>query len=307
MSLSELIQQKYDTRFSLAAIITAGTLVALIPPSTPVLIFCLLTGVSVGRALVAGIIPGIALTLVLVLVILVEGKIHPHKIPVADVEITWRQRFSSLTTLWPILVLFLVIIGGIYAGVFPPTVGGAVGASAALIYALLRRVDRRKITDAFKETVAINCQVFPIIISGFMFARLTALSGLADYLTQLVVGLQVPPLVVMAVVVVFYIIISFPLDLTPAMVITLPIFFPLLTALGFSPWVLCVVLTLMATLAAFTPPTGVTVYVAASIAKENVWGIWRAIIPWFIIMFAFLWLIILVPQLSTWLPNLMYK
>ena len=307
VAMPQLEKLKYDKPFCLAAIIAAGTLATLIPPSAPVITFCIITNASVGRSLVAGIIPGILLTLVFCVSIWIYGKISPQKVPATGgIQVSWREKFSSLTALWPILALFLLIIGGIYFGVFPPTVGGAIGAVGTLIYALVVRTDKRKIGRSFQNTVIMNSGIFPMLIAGFMFSRLTALTHIADYLTDFVVGLQVPPLLVMAIVVILYIIISFPMDLLPAMIITLPVFYPLLTNIGFSPYLLVVVCTLLMTLSVFTPPTGTAVYVVASMARVNPWDIWRGVIPWFITIFIFVWVIILIPPIATWLPNLFY-
>ncbi|MFX0200945.1 MAG: TRAP transporter large permease subunit, partial [Candidatus Hodarchaeota archaeon] len=190
VAMPELEKIKYDKPYCLSAIIASGTLVSLIPPSASILTFCLLTGASVGRSLVASIIPGLLLTLVFCISIWVYGKIKPEKIPIESdnsLKVSWREKFLSLTTLLPVLILFLLLVGGIYLGVFTPTAGGAVAATAILIYAFLTKVPFNKIADAFKNTVILNSQIFPLIIAGFMFARFTTLTGMTDFLLDFVV------------------------------------------------------------------------------------------------------------------------
>jgi tripartite ATP-independent transporter DctM subunit len=302
----ELLKANYHKGFCLAGITTAGVLAVLIPPSTPTIVFCILTNVSVGRALIAGIIPGILLTVAYCLTVWLYGKRYPERLPVTDVKETWQGRFFSLKPLWPIIVIFVLLIGGIYLGVFTPTVGGAIGAMAALIYALATRVSKRNIAEAFWNTAVINCTLFPMLVAGFMLSRFTAATGLADYLVDFVLNLHTSPLLVIAIVVLLYILISFPLELLPAMIITLPIFFPLLTGIGFDPFLLVVVLNLLMTLANLTPPTGTSVYLVAALANVNVVEVFRSVIPWFVVTFVYIWILILWPPLTTWLPNLLY-
>jgi C4-dicarboxylate transporter, DctM subunit len=309
VALPELLKYKYDKQFSLAAIATSGILDTLIPPSTGVLIFCLLTNLSIGRALVAGIVPGIVLTLIFFITIWVYAKIYPDRLPPADpnIKVTWKEKFSALGSIWPILFLFLVIIGGIYLGIFPPTVGGAVGCVVCIIYAITHRVSWKKIFNSFWDMVLINGQIFVLVISGFIFSRLISISGLTDVLISFVENINAPPLLVMLIVMILFILISFPLDLMPLLIITLPIFFPLLTGIGFNPFVICVAFLLLGTLGELTPPIGMSVFVTASLAKVSPAYIYKSVTLWFVITFIFMWIVILFPPLTTWLPDLMYK
>jgi len=306
VALPELIKHKYDKPFSLAAIASASVLSSLIPPSTGTLIYCLITGVSVGRALVAGIIPGIVLTILFMITVWIYGKFYPVKIPEYRIESTWKERWISLGTLWPVVMLFGLIIGGVYLGIFTPTVGGAIGAMAALLYALAKRVKNKVIINSFWDMVIINCQMFPMLITGMLFGRMAALTNLTDYLVAVVTGLHMPAFVVMAVFILLMLLISFPLDLGPVMVITLPIFFPLLTGIGISPYVLNVVWLLLGVLGALTPPIGMQVYMVATLAKVNVMEVFKGVVPWFIIIFVFLWIVILWQPMTDFLPNLLY-
>ncbi len=307
IALPELVKYGYDKRISMACIATAGVLAALIPPSIPILIFCILVNISIGKALIAGIIPGIITTLVLVLTVWVWGIINPRLVPKADVTITWQERLASLKLIWPIFFLFLLVIGGIYAGVFPPTVGGAIGACGIIIYGLARRMSKRRLLGSFWYMAVMNAQIFPLILAGFIFSRFIALSGLAKVLTDLIITVQLPPLGVMAIAVAFYIFMGCIMDLMSILIITLPIIFPLLTSLGFDPYATCIVLVFMIAIGGITPPIGMACFVVASAADVDPTEVFSGIIPFFLAMLVLVWIIILFPVVATWLPGLFFR
>jgi tripartite ATP-independent transporter DctM subunit len=308
LAMPQLEKYHFDKPLSLACIATAGILATLIPPSVPIVILCILVNISIGKALVAGIIPGILCALVLVITIWIVGILNPQKMPaITDVKATWRERFSSLTLLWPMLALFLLIIGGMYAGVFPPTVAGAIGAFGTMLYALARRTDKKKLGRCFWDMVLVNAQIFPLIVAGFLFGRFIALSGLAATFNDLIISVQVPPLAVMAIVLVFYIIVGCIADIMAVLIITLPIVFPLLTTLGFDPYAFLIILILMQGIAFITPPIGMQCFIVASLAKVDAMDVFRGVMPFFWAQLALVWLIIFFPGIVTWLPNLFYQ
>lgn len=306
VSLPELDRYGYDRRISLGCIAAGGGLSALIPPSVPIIIFCILAQISIGRALIAGIFPGILVALLLVLTIVVLGIISPNKLPRVDIKVTWKERFSSLTLLWPIIGLFILVIGGIYAGVFPPIVGGAIGASGVLIYSVARRVDRRRLLNSFWEMAIVNVQLFPLVIAGFLFGRFIALSGLPGTFIELIANLGIHPIGVMALVVVIYIFLGCVMELFAILIITIPLVVPILTALGFDQLTVCIVLVFMGNLAGLTPPIGLVSFFIAGMAKVDPTEVFRGILPFVIALFVAVWIVILVAPLTTWLPGLFY-
>lgn len=306
IALPELDKYGYDKRVSMACIAAAGVLATLIPPSIPILIFCVLVNISIGRTLIAGIIPGIITTVVLALTVWILGIINPKRIPVANVEISWKEKFSALSQVWPIILLFLLVIGGIYAGIFPPTVGGAIGSGGVLVYALAFKLGKRKIFGSFWETTVVNAQIFPLVMAGFIFSRFIALSGLANDLTDWIIAMELPPLGVMAVLILFYLFMGCVMDLMSILIITLPIVFPLVTGMGFDPYAMCIVLVFLIAIGSITPPIGLSCFVVASAADVDPMDVFMGIIPFFIALVVLVWLFILVPGLVTWLPNLLF-
>jgi len=307
IALPELEKYGYDKRISMACIATAGILATLIPPSIPILICCILVNISIGRALIGGIIPGILMTVVLALTVWILSIINPKSIPVSNVKIPFKEKASSLKLIWPIVFLFILIIGGMYLGIFPPTVGGAIGSGGIILYALALRIKKGKIPRAFWESVIVNAQIFPLVLSGFIFSRFIALSRLPNVITDYIVGMQMPALGVMAVIIIFYLFMGCVMDLMPILIITLPVVFPLLTGLGFDPYALVIILVFMIATGGITPPFGLSCFVVASAAKVDPMEVFHGVIPFFIASIVMLIILILFPDIVTWLPNLFYS
>jgi tripartite ATP-independent transporter DctM subunit len=305
-ALPELDRCNYDRSISTGCIAVAGNLASLIPPSVGIIIICLLVDASIGRALVGGIIPGILLTLLLMLMIQALGFFKPGKMPRQKVEVTWKQRFSSLGQIAPVLFIVLLVIGGMYIGAFPPTVGGAIGSVGVLIVAALKRMKPKVITHSFYETVLINAQLFPLIIAGFLFSRFIALSGLSESLLDLITQANLHPMALMLVIIIFYLFIGCVLEFLSMAIITLPIVYPLLTGVGFDPIATIIILVLLSEIALITPPIGLSAFLIAGVAKVPPETVFKGILPFFFTSLILLWLLVLFPAISTWLPNLFY-
>jgi C4-dicarboxylate transporter, DctM subunit len=306
IALPELQKQKYNKSLSMGAICLSGSLSGLIPPSIGIVIIAILTEQSIGRALVALIIPGALLALFASLAIWLMGTINPKAIPKADVQVSWKEKLLSLRLIWPVLFLFIIVIGGMYLGIFPPTVAGAIGAAGVLIYAVVLRVRMRTIASSFHETILINAQLFPLVLSGFLFARLIAISGLPGNLTDLITAAGLSPYMLMLVIVILYLIIGSVFEFLSMAIVTFPLIFPILVAAGFDPIAVLIIISLLGEMAALTPPIGLTAFVVAGVAKARPEEVFLGIIPFFLIGLALLWLIVFFPQLATWLPNLFY-
>jgi tripartite ATP-independent transporter DctM subunit len=307
IAVPQLDKYGYDKRLSMACIASAAVLITLIPPSMPIIITSILVNISIGRALIAGIVPGILLAIMLSLTVWIVGVINPKRMPVAtDIRVTWRERFASLKLLWPMIFLFVLMMGGMYAGVFPPTVGGAIGAAGILVYALaMRRMNKRQLFNAFWDSVVLNGQLFPMLIGGMIFARLVALSGLAQGFNDFLISVQMPPLGIMAIVLIFYLILGCVMDLTPIIIITLPIVFPILTTgLGYDPYAVVIILLFMGAIGSITPPIGMSCIIVAIAAETDVMEVYRGILPFFFVQLAIVVLLIFFPAIASWLPNL---
>ena len=306
LALPELDKQNYDRPLSMGAICLSGSLSGLIPPSIGMVILAILTEQSIGRALVGLIIPGFLLALLTMIGIWVIGAFNPKKIPKSTVQISWKEKLFSLVNVWPVLFIFVVVIGGMFLGIFPPTVAGAIGSAGVLIYAGVRRVRMRTITHSFYETILVNAQLFPLVFSGFLFARFIAISGLPRDLVNLITAANLSPYVLMIIIVILYLALGCVFEFLSMAIITFPLIFPILTAAGYDPIAVLVILAFLGEIAAMTPPIGLSAFIVASIARTKPEEVFRGIIPFFFIALALLWVIVFFPQLATWLPNLFY-
>jgi len=305
-ALPELDKCRYNRSLSTGCIAVAGNLASLIPPSVGIIIICLLVDASIGRALVAGVIPGILLALLLMLVVQILGFVKPAAMPKQTAVFTWNKRFSSLWQIAPVIFIVLLVIGGMYIGAFPPTVGGAIGSVGVLIVAALRRVTPRVVAHSFYETVLINAQLFPLIIAGFLFSRFIALSGLSEALLGLITRANFHPLALMLMIIIFYLFIGCVLEFMSMAIITLPIVYPLLTGVGFDPTATIIILVLLSEIALITPPIGMSVFLIAGVAKEKPETVFKGVLPFFAASVTLLWLMVFFPAIATWLPNLFY-
>jgi tripartite ATP-independent transporter DctM subunit len=305
-ALPQLDKYKYNRSLSTGCIATSGTLAVLIPPSVPIIIFCILLDVSIGRALVAGIIPGIILTVMLSLTIYIIARLRPETMPVADFKISWRERFRSVRLVGPVVLIIVLIIGGMYMGVFAPTVAGAIGSVGMLFIAAVRRIKPSILSRSFYETVLVNAQIFPLLISGFLFARFILLSGLSDNIMQLISQGNIPAWLLMMLIIIFYLFIGCVLEFLSIAVITLPLVFPVLTAAGFDPIATLIIIIMLSQIATITPPLGMAVFAVASIAGVRAEEVFRGILPFFFVCLLLTVLIVIFPQIATWLPGLMY-
>jgi tripartite ATP-independent transporter DctM subunit len=305
-ALPELEKHNYDKTLSMGCIAVSGSLASLIPPSVGIIIICILVDGSIGKALVAGIIPGILLVLLLMAAIQIIGLIRPEAMPRLKLQVTWKERFSSLALVGPVFFIILLIIGGMYFGVFAPTVGGAVGSVGVLIVALIKKTSFQSIKSSFFESVVLNAQLFPLIISGFLFSRFISLSGLASKLLQIIVDANLHPMLLMLIVVVFYLFIGCVLEFMSMAVITLPIVYPLLTGVGFDPIATIIILVLLSEIALITPPIGMSAFLIAGVTNVSPEIVFKGVIPFFFAALVMLWLLVLFPGIATWLPNLFY-
>ena len=223
-----------------------------------------------------------------------------------DRHITMRQKLASLRLLLPIFVLFALIIGGTFLGWFHATVGGAIGAAAVIIYALFKRIPMKKVGRAAWEGGHIFAGIYPIIIAGTIFSRLVTLSGLPKMLITFFESANFAPWMVYLLVLVYFIFCGCVMDIIASIVISVPIIFPLLVdSYGYDPFVLIIILVIVSSTAAITPPIGMGVFTVSNATRISPKEIFIGSTPFVIMYFIIAALLIFVPQIVTWLPNLL--
>ena len=307
LAVPQLERQGYDRSLSFGTVTGAGVLSSLIPPSVPIILWCLVTNMSIGNTLMYGLSAGIIMVILLCLFIFVYSLIRPGKVPsTRDLpKVPFGEKVKSLRYVIPILLVFALIIGGAVWGWFPATVGGAVAVCALLIFALCKRTPLKEIGHCIWDAAVMNAGMFPIIMAGSIFSRFITLTGLADGMADLIANANVHRMLVFTMVIVFYLICGCVMDIPSIIIITVPVIFPLLTGLGFSQYVLCVMLVFMCDVAGMTPPIGMNVFAVANALRVRPMDIFRGCVPFFILDIVCVYIMAFIPQIVEFLPKLL--
>ena len=306
IALPEMKKYKYDNRLATGSVAAGGTLGILIPPSTGFILYGVLTEQSIGRLFIAGIIPGIVLAFLMILVIYFKVRRNPGLAAPAP-KANWEERFSALKGLALVLALFLLVIGGIYGGIFTPVEAGGVGAFGAFVIALARRkLSRESLTHALVETMHTSCMIFAIIIGAVIFNYFMCVSRLPMELSGLVSGLPISRYGILAIILLMHVILGCFMDALAMIILTIPIVFPAVMALGFDPIWFGVIIVILIETALITPPVGMNVYVLSGVAPDvTLEDIFRGVFPFLISLIVCIGILIALPELATFLPNLM--
>jgi C4-dicarboxylate transporter DctM subunit len=306
VSLPEMQKYKYDSALATGCIAAAGTMAILIPPSLGFIVYGFLTQESVGRLFIAGIIPGIVLTLLFIITVFTLCWINPKLGPEGP-GMSWGARLKSLSGCIDMILLFLLVIGGLFAGFFTPTEGGAVGAGGALILTLIRRrLGWHGFLEALKDTAIVTSMIFVILGGAFVFGRFMAFSGITDAIINWLSAGHLPPYAVIWLIFFIYLIGGCFMDFAPLGALTIPILYPIIVNLGFDPIWFGVFCVIVAEFALITPPVGMNVFVIKAVVPEiPISTIYRGVLPFVISEFALVLLVVYIPQLATFLPELM--
>ncbi len=308
MAMPEMHRFGYDVRLSAGSIAAAGTLAALIPPSILMVIYAVITEQSIGKLLIAGIVPGILTAAIYCGGIYVLARVRPDLAPLAHLKFTWSDRWLSLKGVYGILFLFTIVVGGIYGGFFPATYAGAVGAFGAFVIALAkRRLSRRSLIEVLKEAAVTTSVIFIIVVGGILFARFLTYSGLVTMISSALVALGTDNYTYLLGFVVLFIALGCFIEPIAIMVMTLPIMFPVMMEAGFDPIWLGVVAVKLAEISVLTPPVGLNVFVVKSSSPIPVTlgQVFAGVTPFILLDLLSLGLYVAFPEMILWLPNLM--
>jgi tripartite ATP-independent transporter DctM subunit len=308
MAMPEMTRFGYDVRLSSGCIAAAGTLAALIPPSILMVVYAVITEQSIGKLLIAGIVPGILTAAIYCMGIYVLARWRPDLAPLASIAFTWKERFRSLYSVYGIIILFALVVGGIYGGYFPATYAGAVGAFGAFVIALVKgRLGIKSLVEVLKDAAVTTSVIFIIVIGGIIFARFLTYSGLVDIISHGLLGLGTGKYVYLLGFIVLFIVLGCFIEPIAIMVMTLPIMFPVMVKAGFDPIWLGVVAVKLAEISVLTPPVGLNVFVVKSSSPVAVTlgQVFAGVTPFILLDFLSLVLYVLFPEMLLWLPNLM--
>jgi C4-dicarboxylate transporter DctM subunit len=307
MALPEMKRLGYRDILSTGAVAAGGTLGVLIPPSVIFIVYGIVTEQSIGKLFMAGIIPGIVLTLLFMITVYAWVKIDPTLAPPME-KASWGERFRETLKSIGVIILFCVIMGGIWVGFFTPTEAAAVGSFGCLILVIVKnRFTPQVAYSAFKNTVQTTGMVLVLIIGASVFSYFVALSKLPMTVAGFIQSMGLTHYGVLGVIVVIYIILGALLDELCMLLLTLPVFFPTMRAAGFDPIWFGVIIVLVSEMGMITPPVGINVFVISGVAKDvPMWTIYKGILPFEIGLILTILLITFWPEVATYLPSLMH-
>lgn len=306
VSLQEMDRFGYSPRLSCGAVAAGGTLGILIPPSTGFVLYAILTQQSIGRLFLAGVIPGLLLMALFILVIMLVTTLRPEQGPKGPIS-TWSMRAKATVGALPLIILVLITIGGIYGGIFSVTEAAGVGAFLAIAYGFATRtLGLESFGRALRDSVSTTSVVMLILIAAHVFGPFLALSHVPTLVGEALTSLPVGPYGVLLLILLTYLVLGCFMEGYAMLVLTMPIFFPVITALGFDPIWFGVVVVVMLEMGLITPPVGINCFIVKSVApRVELAEIFRGVLPFLGAMVALIALLIAVPDVVLFLPNTM--
>jgi tripartite ATP-independent transporter DctM subunit len=302
--IPEMRRYQYAPKFAGGIVAAGATIDFLIPPSIGFVVYGMLTEQSIGKLLIAGIFPGLLLSLVFVIIIVSWVKINPAVAPMPPGKVTWGEKVRALKGVWETLLVFFITIGGLYLGFVNPTEAGGIGAVALLILALTKReLGWKDFVTSLFETGRVSAMVLFLVAGANMFSYFLALSTIPAAVSTWIGALGVSKYMVLVIVVSIYFVLGCFLDAVSMMVLTMPVVFPLMVNLGFDPIWFGVVCVMMMNAGLITPPVGLNVYtVAGTIPDIPMKEIFKGAMPFLLGILAVTFLITFFPQIATFLP-----
>lgn len=306
VAIPEMKKYKYDDRLSTGCIAAGGTLGILIPPSIGFIIYGLLTEQSIGKLFMAGLLPGILLAGLFILTIYIQCLVNPEIGPRGK-KSSWVNRFKSLSGTWGMLLLFSVVMGGIYAGVFTPAEAAGVGAFGAFLITIFKkRLNQKTLLHCLLETGKMSAMIFLIIIGANIFSTFLGLTGIPMELADTMATLPLPRMAILAIMIAIFLILGCVMDCYAIMILMVPILFPVIQALNFDPIWFGVVMVIVLEVGLITPPVGLNVFVIKGAAPEvPLTTIFRGIWPFMIAALIAILIIIIFPEIPLYLPSKM--
>jgi len=307
IAIPEMRRFKYAPKLAVGTVAAGGTLSFLIPPSLGFVVYGMLTEQSIGKLLISGIVPGIFLSLAFIVVIIVQVKMDPGLAPATPGEVSFKEKILALQGIWETLLVFFIVMGGIYLGFINPTEAGAIGATALLILILLKkRLTLKNLSASLFEAARISVLVLFLVAGASVFSYFLALSTIPMAVSSWMAGLEVSRYVILTIIILIYLILGCFLDAISMMVLTMPVIFPVVKTLGFDPIWFGVICVIMMEAGLITPPVGLNVYTLAGVVKDvPMQTIFRGAAPFLISMIAVVILITIFPKIALFLPSMM--
>ena len=306
VALPEMERYNYNTELALGTIAAGGTLAMMIPPSIGIVVYGIFTGTSIGKMLIAGIIPGIIEAISYILIIVSISYYKPETAPPGP-RFSWRSRFSSLKRIWLVSLVVVVVLGGIYGGVFTATEAGGIGAFMLFaIGCLSRKINFHSFIDSLKQTARTSGMIFLTILGALVFAMFMALTRLPVIISERLLALPVSTMYILIAILIMYILMGMFIDAIGMWAITLPVIFPYTEAVGINPIWFGILIMRTAEIGLISPPFGLNLFVLKGVAPNvSIERIIRGILPFLLADLIVLGFFVAFPRLITFLPDLM--
>jgi tripartite ATP-independent transporter DctM subunit len=306
VAIPEMKKYKYDSRLSLGSVAAGGTLGILIPPSIGFVIYGILTEQSIGRLFMAGLLPGILLAGLFIIAIFIQCKLNPEMGP-CGAPTTWKAKIGSLKGTWGMLLLFAIVMGGIYFGIFTPTEAAGMGAVGAFVFALIKKkLNRQSFIQCLMDTGRTTAMIFLIIIGANIFSTFLGIARLPMGLADLISGLALPRGLILTCIVIVFIALGCIMDCYAIMILMVPIIFPVIEALQVDPIWFGVLMVIVLEVGLITPPVGLNVFVLKAAAPEvPLITIFRGIWPFLIAALLAIVIITIFPGIALFIPSMM--
>ena len=307
IAVPEMRRFGYDERLATGSVAAGGTLGILIPPSVIMVIYALAAEESVPELFAAGMIPGIILAGLFVVVVWVIGKLRPDWSPAGE-RVPWRERLIAVVAMWKLLVLFGLAVGGIYTGWFSPTEAAGVASFAAIVIGFAtRKLDWGSLVECVSESLLTTAMLMFIIVGAWIFAFFVVQTRVPVALVDVIEFLNLSPWAVIAVILVFYIILGCVLDSVAIILVTVPVFLPVVIALDYNTVWYGILMVVVVEVGLITPPVGLNIFVIrAQLPDIELGTVFRGIAPFLVAHIVLILLLILFPKIALWLPGLLY-
>jgi C4-dicarboxylate transporter, DctM subunit len=309
IAIPEMLKQGVSKGMAIGVVASAGTLAMMIPPSGAFVVYGMLTGNSVGKLLIAGIIPGLIGAVMIMIMVAIRCKLDPVQAgSLSAIHTSWKERFTYIPKAWGLLFIAVVVMGGLWVGIFTPTEAGAVGAFAAFVAVIaLRKLNFRSLYQYLFESGDMTAQILLILLGGLMFSYFMSITRLPAQLSELIAGIDVAPIIVIIIIMVFYVVLGCFLDDMSILIATIPIVYPIILKLGYDPIWFGVLVVQQINISVVTPPYGMNLFMMKAILGDTttMGEIFRAVL-WFIVpLILTLAIYIVFPQVCLWLPGMM--
>ena len=296
----------YSDSLATGVIAAGGTLGIMIPPSTIMVIYGIITETHIGKLFAAGVIPGILTALLMMAAIAIMTARDPSHAPAGE-RSSWQQRWAALRGIWGVLVLVVVVLGGIYGGVFTATEGAGIGASGAFLFALARRrLTWAILYQVLVESARTTAMLFTLLIAATIFANFVNFTSMPNDLKEWITHQGLSPTMIIAAMMLIYVVLGTVMEELTMVLLTIPLFFPIVTALGFDPVWFGVLIVMVVQIGLISPPVGMNLFVLnALLPGVGLGAIFKGCWPFVAMMVCVLALLVTFPQISLWLPRLM--